>query len=81
MTIEMHLNALQTGLTIDAYETHIRMLDQAANMEGSMGNGSKAAEIQQQATELRWLLTRLREARANDRDPAMQVQVVSHADA
>ena len=81
MTIEMRLNALQTGLTIDSYETHLAMLNRAADMEGSFGNAEKAAEFQQQATEVRWLLNRLREARANDRDPAMRVQVVSHADA
>ena len=79
MTIELRLNALQTGLTIDAYETHLTMLDRAADMEASFGNDEKAAEFEQQATEVRWLVNRLREARANDRDPAMRVQVVSHA--
>ena len=42
MTIEMRLNALQTGLTIDAYETHLTMLDRAADMEASFGNDEKA---------------------------------------
>ena len=79
MTIELRLNALHTGLTIDAYETHLAMLNRAADMEGSLGNGEKAAEFQQQATEVRWLLSGLREARAKDRDPAVRVQVVSHA--
>lgn len=78
MTIEMRLNALQTGLTIDAYETQIRQLDDEAWAEGSMGSSERAAMLNQHATELRWLVNRLRETRANDRDPAMQVQVVSH---
>lgn len=79
MNIELILNELHTGLTIDSYETQIRQLDREAWAEGSMGSSERAAMLNQHATELRWLVSRLREARANDRDPAMRVQVVSHA--
>ncbi|MBQ1784651.1 MAG: hypothetical protein II007_13475 [Gammaproteobacteria bacterium] len=55
------------------------MKDMAGMVFGSLVVTERAAMLNQHATELRWLVNRLREARANDRDPAMQVQVVTHA--